>query len=109
MPQPEPPQQPVPSGPPGAASEQLQRIFDTVPVALYELETFPDGSRRCTFASPRVREILGVEATELAVDPEGRYRSARVVCVPLLRGEVEDVLLAGRVVAEQIPGRGCRS
>lgn len=96
MPQPEPPQQPVPSGPPGAASEQLQRIFDTVPVALYELETFPDGSRRCTFASPRVREILGVEATELAVDPEGRYRHCHPEDVERLRAAARERFRRGR-------------
>ncbi|HVR48839.1 MAG TPA: ATP-binding protein [Pseudorhodoferax sp.] len=96
MPQPGSPQQPAQNGPQDAASEQLQRIFDTVPVALYELETFPDGSRRCTYASPRVREILGVEAAELLVDPEGRYRHCHPEDVERLRAAARERFQRGR-------------
>jgi PAS domain S-box-containing protein len=47
------------------AQERLERIVATAPGAVHSLRQHADGSRAFTFASPAIRELLGVEAQVL--------------------------------------------
>jgi len=47
---------------------RLRQIVDLVPGMVYRVELMPDGSRRATFVSSRVHELLGVTAEAATAD-----------------------------------------
>ncbi|NOT07221.1 MAG: PAS domain S-box protein [Gemmatimonadales bacterium] len=59
----------------GEREEQLQRITSAVPGVVYQYIVGSDGKERFAFVSERARELLGVSAEEILVDPERAWVS----------------------------------
>ncbi len=61
-----------------ARAEDLQHQFaamsDELPLTMFQMQTWPDGSRAYSFIGSRALQTLGVSAEELKADPESRWR-----------------------------------
>lgn len=57
-----------------ARIRQLEDMSNGLPVAVYQMQVFPDGRRAFSFVSQRVKEIMGVSAEEFMRDAEARWR-----------------------------------
>jgi two-component system sensor histidine kinase/response regulator len=58
-----------------ASRKQLVAMSDSLPLCMFQIQTFADGPPRCNFVSSRVLEVLGVSAAEIMADPAQRHRN----------------------------------
>ncbi|CAK0752486.1 polar amino acid transport system substrate-binding protein [Azospirillaceae bacterium] len=57
-----------------SVQKQLVDMSEALPLAVFRLVAFPDGHKSFAFVGSKVREILGVSAEEMQLDPESRWR-----------------------------------
>ncbi len=57
-----------------AFSLQVMQISNVLPLVVFQMQTSSQGVHRYTLVSERIKEVLGVSAAELLVDPEQRWR-----------------------------------
>ncbi|MET3654892.1 ATP-binding protein [Dyella japonica] len=53
---------------------RLQDMSNSLPLAVFQMRVFPDGSREYLFVARSVKNILGVPSTDLMKDPTLRFR-----------------------------------
>jgi PAS domain S-box-containing protein len=95
-----------------ASERTLHHVAAAVPGVLYQYEVRPDGSRRYTYVSEGVRDLLGVEQDFLLGDPMAFYKLVSPEARVGMFREGEAALREGRPslhdVTVNLPGGGQR-
>lgn len=75
-----------------ASRRRLLDMSDALPCAVYQIRVDADGSRRYTFISKKVLDVLGVDLDTLRADEPARWRNVLEEDVPRVRALVEQVI-----------------